>query len=65
MTKTKKLQLVYWLIGGAALSLYGASGLMGWELSSGQKAIVPASVRAAPGGYAAFHFWHSGFRGGK
>ena len=26
---------------------------------------VPASVRASPGGYRSFHFWHSGYHGGK
>ncbi|HVR19285.1 MAG TPA: hypothetical protein VMS65_06310 [Polyangiaceae bacterium] len=26
---------------------------------------VPASVRASPGGYRSFHFWHSGYQGGK
>jgi hypothetical protein len=65
MNPPKKLKLVYMLIGGGALSLYAASGLLGWELSSGTRQKLPASVRAAPGGYAAFHFWHSGYRGGK
>lgn len=26
---------------------------------------VPASVRSSPGGYRSYHFWHSGFHGGK
>ena len=26
---------------------------------------IPASVRASPGGYRSFHFWHSGYHGGK
>lgn len=26
---------------------------------------VPASVRSSPGGYRSFHFWHSGYHGGK
>lgn len=26
---------------------------------------IPASVRSSPGGYRSFHFWHSGFHGGK
>jgi hypothetical protein len=28
-------------------------------------AIIPASVRSSPGGYRSYHFWHSGFQGGK
>lgn len=26
---------------------------------------IPASVRSSPGGYRSYHFWHSGFQGGK
>ncbi|HTJ42408.1 MAG TPA: hypothetical protein VL463_09960 [Kofleriaceae bacterium] len=26
---------------------------------------LPASVRASPGGYRSFAFWHSGYEGGK
>jgi hypothetical protein len=27
--------------------------------------VVPASVRSSPGGYRSFHFWHTGYFGGK
>lgn len=27
--------------------------------------VIPASVRSSPGGYRSYHFWHSGFQGGK
>jgi hypothetical protein len=30
-----------------------------------QHVTIPASVRSSPGGYRSFHFWHSGFQGGK
>ena len=30
-----------------------------------QHAVIPASVRSSPGGYRSYHFWHSGFQGGK
>ena len=33
--------------------------------ASGEHVTVPASVRSSPGGYRSFHFWHSGFHGGK
>jgi hypothetical protein len=26
---------------------------------------IPADVRQGPGGYRSFHFWHSGYKGGK
>ncbi len=51
------------VIGG--LLLYGAALRQGWDLPSGNREVVPASVRASPGGYRSYHFWHSGFRGGK
>lgn len=49
----------------AALVLYGAAVQQGWDLPSAHHELVPPSVRSSPGGYRSFHFWHSGFRGGK
>lgn len=54
----------------AALCLGGFVwiGFTGWEHSSPDRRYVPAEVRAAPGGYRTFHYWHvgfSGYRGGK
>jgi hypothetical protein len=35
-------------------------------VSSGQHhPAPPASVRTSPGGYRSYHFWHTGFHGGK
>jgi hypothetical protein len=42
-----------------------------WGSLSGRRILVPArqridpSVRSSPGGYRSYHFWHSGFSGGK
>jgi hypothetical protein len=57
--------IAYGVIG--ALSIGGAlvAGLVGWVPSQTRRARVPSSVRQAPGGYRTFHFWHSGFQGGK
>lgn len=44
--------------------LYGAAGLTGWELDTAQKQRLPPDMRS-PGGYRSFHFWHSGWQGGK
>ena len=52
-----------WVI--ALLALFGYSSAMGWRWSSGPQELVPPSVRSSPGGYRSYHFWHSGFRGGK
>jgi hypothetical protein len=52
-----------WVV--AALSLFT------WGSLSGRRMLVPAhqridpSVRSSPGGYRSYHFWHSGFSGGK
>jgi hypothetical protein len=47
------------------VGLYATSGLMGWRLGSAARESVPASVRSSPGGYRSYHFWHTGFSGGK
>jgi hypothetical protein len=47
------------------------AGFVGLELGgvnlfpASEHVVVPASVRSSPGGYRSFHFWHSGFHGGK
>ncbi len=48
------------LVGG-----YAAAASTGWEPASPARDEVPASVRSSPGGYRSFHFWHSGYHGGK
>ena len=56
---------IYLLIGVGVLGLYGLSSFKGWELGTAQREFVPADVRQSPGGYRSFHFWHSGYHGGK
>jgi hypothetical protein len=55
----------YRLLIAGGLGLYLAAGILGWEVEGGQRQQIPASVRQSPGGYRSFHFWHSGFHGGK
>jgi hypothetical protein len=57
-----KIYLVFCI---AILGLYGVAAYKGWEIGNPQRQYVPASVRQSPGGYRSFHFWHSGFHGGK
>ena len=59
------LSKIYLVIGAGILALYGAAAWNGWELTSPQRQVLPANVRNSPGGYRSFHFWHSGYRGGK
>jgi hypothetical protein len=35
------------------------------ELGTPERDEIPASVRSSPGGYRSYHFWHSGYHGGK
>jgi hypothetical protein len=44
---------------------YTAVAMTGWEPATPARDEIPASVRSSPGGYRSFHFWHSGYHGGK
>ena len=59
------LSKLYLLIGTGVLLLYGVAAWSGWELSTSPRQVLPADVRNSPGGYRSFHFWHSGYHGGK
>ena len=48
-----------------AAALVGAAATGTTFDDSTEKNTVPASVRASPGGYRSYHFWHSGYQGGK
>jgi hypothetical protein len=49
----------------AIVAGYAWVGYTQYQLDPPEKDEVPASVRASPGGYRSFHFWHSGYHGGK
>lgn len=59
------LSKIYLVIGIGIIALYAAAAWSGWELTSPRRQVLPADVRNSPGGYRSFHFWHSGYRGGK
>jgi hypothetical protein len=59
------LNRIYLTLGIALLACYAVVAFTGWEFGSPQQKALPASVRDRPGGYRFFHFWHSGYRGGK
>jgi hypothetical protein len=45
---------------------YSALAFTQTELGSGpERDEIPGDVKASPGGYRSFHFWHSGYHGGK
>lgn len=55
-----------WL-GACALVVVGyvVAAASGWEPGNPARDEIPVSVRSSPGGYRTFHFWHSGYHGGK
>jgi hypothetical protein len=53
------------VIGAAVLVGYAAIAYTDYEPGSPAREAIPASVRSSPGGYRSFHFWHSGYHGGK
>jgi hypothetical protein len=59
------LSKIYLLLGGGLLLLYVVAAWSGWELTTATRQVLPADVRNSPGGYRTFHFWHSGYHGGK
>jgi hypothetical protein len=44
---------------------YAALAFTDYEPGAPARDEIPASVRSSPGGYRSFHFWHSGYHGGK
>lgn len=48
-----------------ALGFYATAGLMGWDFGASERRPLPTGVRQAPGGNRSYHFWHTGFHGGK
>jgi hypothetical protein len=59
------LHRIYIATGIGILGFYSLSAFNGWEFATPPRENLPADVRSSPGGYRAFHFWHSGYRGGK
>ena len=49
----------------AAVGGYLVASFMGWDFRTTERETVPSTVRSSPGGYRTFHFWHSGYHGGK
>jgi hypothetical protein len=63
-----------WAIRGYVLMVVGmlsGSTMTGWRwvTAPAREKLTPGdhthSVRSSPGGYRSYHFWHSGFSGGK
>ena len=57
--------IVYLVLGVLLIGLWGLGTAKGLEGSQTTVERIPPDVRSSPGGYRSFHFWHSGYRGGK
>jgi hypothetical protein len=64
-TRMSVLVMIYAGVASAILALYLVAGVFGWDFKSSERDRIPGSVRNSPGGYRAYHFWHSGYSGGK
>lgn len=53
------------VLGTLIVGSYAALAFTGYEPGSPARDEIPASVRSSPGGYRTYHFWHSGYHGGK
>ncbi len=56
---------VFAVLGTLIVGTYTAFAFSGYEPGSPRRDEIPASVRSSPGGYRTYHFWHSGYHGGK
>lgn len=64
--RRSRVVVVYGALTAAALGAWLYAGVTGWvPFTDSERATVPAGIRSSPGGYRAFHFWHSGYQGGK
>jgi hypothetical protein len=59
------LTKLYMALGAMLIVGYVGNSMMGWEWGGTRREVIPASARQSPGGYRSFHFWHSGYQGGK
>jgi len=57
------LKTLYTIFGIGVVSLYSVAAMLGWEIGAGSRHQLPPDARQ--NGYRSFHFWHSGYHGGK
>jgi len=63
--RLSRMAMVLAVYGGLVLTGYAALAYTDFEPGAPKRDEIPASVRSSPGGYRSFHFWHSGYHGGK
>ena len=63
--KLSKAAIALAVFGVLVIGGYSAFAYTDYEPGSPERDEIPASVRTSPGGYRSYHFWHSGYHGGK
>lgn len=63
--KLSRMAIALGVFGALVIAGYGALAFTEYEPGSPARDEIPASVRSSNGGYRSFHFWHSGYHGGK
>ena len=63
--RRSRMATVLGVFGGLVVAGYAWAAYADYEPGSPARDEIPASVRSSPGGYRTFHFWHSGYHGGK
>jgi len=64
--RPSRLLRAYVGLGLVTTAGFAGAGMTGLGIDDAtERAEIPPSVRASPGGYRSFHFWHSGYSGGK
>jgi len=57
---------IYAIAASAVIGWWVVTGMSGAAIgTSTERDAIPTGVRSSPGGYRSFHFWHSGYQGGK
>lgn len=64
-SKLSTAALVLAAFGALTVGGYSVFAYTDYEPGSPAREEIPASVRSSPGGYRSFHFWHTGYHGGK
>ncbi|TMQ16753.1 MAG: hypothetical protein E6J90_11110 [Deltaproteobacteria bacterium] len=63
--RRSRMAAVLGVFGALIVIGYAAVAYSEYEPGSPARDEIPASVRSSPGGYRSFHFWHTGYHGGK
>jgi len=64
-TAFSKTAIVLAVFGVLTIGGYGWAAITDFEPGSPAREEIPSSVRSSPGGYRTYHFWPSGYHGGK